>query len=71
MLSDVNYRIEVDYYHVKTGFISKLTILSSLQSQVMSFMIMMDEDRIRLTGSRVFKVGRHLIPPVKSKSILF
>jgi len=31
----------------------------------MSFMMMMDGDRIRLTGSRLFKVGVDIIPPVK------
>ncbi len=30
----------------------------------MSLMVMMEEDRIRLTGVGLFKVGIHLIPPV-------
>jgi len=31
----------------------------------------MEEDRVRLTGYRLFKVGVHIIPPVKTIIILF
>ena len=30
----------------------------------MSLMMMMEEDRIRLTGAKIFKIGISLIPPV-------
>ena len=34
-------------------------------------MVMMDEDRIRLTGTGLFKVGIHLIPPVYNFNSIF
>jgi len=50
---------------------SSIQCMYILCYEVMSLMMMMDEDRIRLSGSRLFKVGTHLIPPVSQWLVLF